>query len=516
MSVFVVSEPGPSRGGTAIHSKLIRKAATTMKKQMFCLLLAFCLIFAALPMAAVAEIDGADTVIGEETTPPADGGADTQDPADTELPEADIDVSDGENGDDPAKEEEPPEPIAVEGISLTVKDVTVKARETIDPGLEIFPADATDKTALWVSDNPKVAVVDENGVITATGLGEATVTVTVAEFSASCRVTVKYFSDVPENAYYYTPVYWALANGITYGVNGADFAPNEACTRAMAVALLHRVNGSPAASGGHPFTDVPAGAYYQTALSWAYQNGIVAGTSATAFSPNQTCTRAQIVSMIWRCKRQWPQGKAAFSDVKSGNFYFYPVAWAVEKNITAGTTSTTFSPNQNCTRAQIVSFLHRADSGKNAVLDKSAWQLYCPKAEAVLDSVGRDLRKAFNWSSSMRYYGHGKADMPENASPGSEWFANFGFTNRKGNCYVMAATFWEMAVCLGYDSWQMSGKVPLRVGGLGPHSWVEIVVNGRTYVCDPDFTYGTGRNGYLINYGQSGTWRYTSYSKMKR
>ena len=205
----------------------------------------------------------------------------------------------------------------------------------------------------------------------------------------------------------------------------------------------------------------------------------------------------------------------------SGNFYFYPIAWAAEKKIAAGTTKTTFSPNQSCNRAQIVAFLHRCDSGKHAILNKSGWQLYYPKAEAVLNANGRDLKKAFTWSSYLTYYGHGAAGMPDEPSPGSEWFANYGFTNHKGNCYVMAATFWEMAVCLGYDTRQMTGYVPLVSGSLGPHSWVEIVVGGKTYVCDPDFAYntrkrGNPRNGYLINYGQTGTWRYTNYKAMSR
>ena len=106
--------------------------------------------------------------------------------------------------------------------------------------------------------------------------------------------------------------------------------------------------------------------------------------------------------------------------------------------------------------------------------------------------------------------------MPEDPSPGIEWFADFGFTYRKGNCYVMAATFYEMAVLLGYAPRQMSGRVPLASGGWGPHSWVEIDFNGQTYVFDPDFTYGTGRNGYMISYGQTGTWRYADYSPMSR
>lgn len=136
-----------------------------------------------------------------------------------------------------------------------------------------------------------------------------------------------------------------------------------------------------------------------------------------------------------------------------------------------------------------------------------------PKAVAKLDVVGWNLNKAFQWAASMTYYGH-NASMPDTAAPGTKWYADYGFDNNKGNCYVMAATFCEMARELGYDAKQISGQVPLRKGGLGPHSWVEITINGSVYVYDPDFTNETGRNGFQIQYGQSGTWRYVRGSVM--
>lgn len=145
--------------------------------------------------------------------------------------------------------------------------------------------------------------------------------------------------------------------------------------------------------------------------------------------------------------------------------------------------------------------------------DGVATEIQYPKAVAVLDKVGWDLKKAFQWASSLTYYGH-TADMPQDASPGIEWYADYGFDHLKGNCYVMAATFCEMARTLGYNAQQISGKVPLRSGGLGPHSWVEIIINGTTYVFDPNFTHDTGRNGYQITYGQSGTWRYVRQTVM--
>ncbi len=130
-------------------------------------------------------------------------------------------------------------------------------------------------------------------------------------------------------------------------------------------------------------------------------------------------------------------------------------------------------------------------------------------ARNVLNSIGWDLRAAFNWSAGLTYY-----RMTADPSPGSEWFANYGFQNGRGNCYVMAATFCYMARMLGYDAHQMAGLCPTISGGMNPHSWCEVVIGGTTYVFDPNFTNETGRNGYQISYGTSGTWVYTSYYRM--
>ena len=127
----------------------------------------------------------------------------------------------------------------------------------------------------------------------------------------------------------------------------------------------------------------------------------------------------------------------------------------------------------------------------------------------VLNQVGWNLRAAYNWSASMPYY-----RMDSSPSQGSEWFALYGFRNHTGNCYVMAATFYYMAKALGYDAHQVAGYVPKIGGGVTPHSWVEIVINGTVYVFDPNFTNETGGNGYQIRYGTSGTWMYSSYYRM--
>ena len=139
------------------------------------------------------------------------------------------------------------------------------------------------------------------------------------------------------------------------------FDPNGICTRAQAVTFLWRAAGSPAPkSSAMPFTDVPAGSYFYNAVLWAVENGITMGTSDTTFSPSATCSRAQIVTFLWRSQSSPAAGSAnPFTDVSASAYYADAVLWAVKENITKGTSSTTFSPADNCTRAQIVTFIWR-------------------------------------------------------------------------------------------------------------------------------------------------------------
>ena len=169
------------------------------------------------------------------------------------------------------------------------------------------------------------------------------------------------FVDVATGSYYEDAVDWAVENGITKGTDDSHFSPDGICTRAQAVTFLWRTAGSPKPEiRTMPFTDVPVGSYYYDAVLWAVENGITKGTSDTTFSPNMTCTRAQIVAFLWRSEKSPAAGTAnPFADVKSTAYYADAVLWAVKENITKGTTSTTFSPNADCTRAQIVTFLWR-------------------------------------------------------------------------------------------------------------------------------------------------------------
>ena len=169
------------------------------------------------------------------------------------------------------------------------------------------------------------------------------------------------FVDVAAGSYYEDAVDWAAENGIAKGTSHTTFSPDAACTRAQAVTFLWRAAGSPEPeTRTMPFTDVSADSYYYDAVLWAVENGIAKGTSHTTFSPDATCTRAQAVTFLWRSEKS-PAGDTdnPFTDVKSTDYYADAVLWAVREEITKGTGNTTFSPNANCTRAQIVTFLWR-------------------------------------------------------------------------------------------------------------------------------------------------------------
>ena len=170
------------------------------------------------------------------------------------------------------------------------------------------------------------------------------------------------FTDVPKGSYYEEAVNWAVAQGITTGTTATTFSPNATCTRAQAVTFLWRAAGSPTPqSRAMPFTDVAEGSYYHDAVLWAVEQGITVGTSAATFSPDAKCTRAQIVTFLWRSQKSPVAGSVnPFTDVAADAYYADAVLWAVNEDITNGTSPTTFSPDADCTRAQIVTFIWRA------------------------------------------------------------------------------------------------------------------------------------------------------------
>ena len=189
-------------------------------------------------------------------------------------------------------------------------------------------------------------------------------TIEVVFMKANGNPQTGVFVDVPEGSYYEEAVDWAVENGITTGTGNNYFTPDGICTRAQAVTFLWRVAGSPTPkTEAMAFEDVLNGSYYYEAVLWAVENGITVGTSATTFSPELTCSRAHIVTFLWRAANS-PSARTVnpFTDVAADAYYIDAVLWAVKHKITVGTTLSTFSPDEGCTRAQIVTFLYRAHS----------------------------------------------------------------------------------------------------------------------------------------------------------
>ena len=172
------------------------------------------------------------------------------------------------------------------------------------------------------------------------------------------------FRDVPSGAYYADAVAWAVGEGITTGTSDTTFSPNAPCTRAQVVTFIWRALGLDELGGRsteNPFRDVPSGVYYRDPVLWAAENDITTGTDAAHFSPDAACTRAQVVTFLWRTDfpAKYVSSGQIFRDVNRTDYYWYPVQWAVEREITTGTSSTTFSPSEICTRVQAVTFLFR-------------------------------------------------------------------------------------------------------------------------------------------------------------
>ncbi len=236
------------------------------------------------------------------------------------------------------------------------KGDTVTLTATPDKGYAIRRIIVTD------SSDQKLTLTEKDGKYTFT-MPSSNVTVKTTFIMDKSKDEVPNpFEDVSANSYYYDAVRWAVKNGTTGGTSATTFSPDAPCTRAQAVTFLWRAAGSPAPSSTEmPFADVPADAYYRNAVLWAVENGITGGTSATTFSPDAPCSRGQIVAFLWRSK-QSPMVAAEnpFMDVNAADYYHDAVLWAAETGITGGTGANTFSPDAPCTRAQIVTFLYRA------------------------------------------------------------------------------------------------------------------------------------------------------------
>ena len=171
------------------------------------------------------------------------------------------------------------------------------------------------------------------------------------------------FTDVSTKDYFYEPVVWAVEHTVTAGTDTTHFSPNAGCSRAQVMMFLWRANGSPKIIlRSNPFKDVKEGDYFYDAVLWAVRSGITSGTSMDTFSPNQICTRAQVMTFLWRAKNPANIGdrNLKFKDVKEDDYYFEAVCWAVNNVITVGTSETTFEPDASCTRAQVMTFLWQA------------------------------------------------------------------------------------------------------------------------------------------------------------
>ena len=252
----------------------------------------------------------------------------------------DVSVSKADNGSVKANAS-----IASAGTRITV---TVKP----DSGYELDELTVTD------AKGKDVKVTKRSETTYTFQMPDSKVTVEAAFAKDGTAVDQPLFSDVSKNNYFYDAVEWAVDKGITSGTGGTTFSPNASCTSGQMVTFLWRAAGSPAPKSAEtPFTDVNKGDYFYDAVLWAVEQGITSGTSATTFSPNATVTRGQTVTFLWRAAGSPAASGSSFSDVSADAYYAQAVAWAVKENITAGTSASTFSPDAHCTRAQIVTFL---------------------------------------------------------------------------------------------------------------------------------------------------------------
>ena len=263
--------------------------------------------------------------------------------------------------------------------SSSAPTYSVTVDKTENGSVTVSPKSASKGDTVTVTVKPDsgyvletLTVTDKNGnELTLKDKGDGKYTFTMPAGKVEVKATfmednsvLNFFYDVPNGAYFYEAVKWAVKSGVTNGLSDTMFGPYEPCTRAQIVTFLWRAAGSPEPKAMSSFTDVPASAYYAKAVAWAVENGITNGMTETTFAPNATCTRGQSVTFLYRTLKGTASGGANFTDVKSDAFYADAISWAVANNVTNGTSNTTFSPNADCTRAEIVTFLYRAYQGK--------------------------------------------------------------------------------------------------------------------------------------------------------
>ena len=304
--------------------------------------------------------------------------------------------------------------VGVSGVHVTPNEAELAIGESVTLQAQVFPSNATNPGLSWYTEDTGVVSLSSDGakaVVTAKNPGSARISVVTEDGSYSHTAVIlvrdpeshehafgswieleeptsfregrKYricaicgeaeyltlpvlsnpFTDIDPDGFYFEPVLWAVYRGITKGTTETTFEPEAICTRAQVATFLWRAAGQPAPQNStNPFTDVPANEYYYDAVLWAVEQGITVGTSKTTYSPEQGCTRAQVATFLWRAAGQpAPQNSTnPFTDVPANEYYYDAVLWAVEQGITVGTSKTTFSPEDTCTRSQIVTFLYRS------------------------------------------------------------------------------------------------------------------------------------------------------------
>ena len=263
--------------------------------------------------------------------------------------------SSGRDGSDPSYAVGIPDKMENGSVSVSPKNASQGDRVTVtvkpDAGYELDSLKVFDK-------NGKELELTDKGDGKFTFIMPAGKVEVKATFTEEVKTSP--FQDVPTDAYYYEAVKWAQKKGITGGIGDGLFGPNQPCTRAQIVTFLWRAAGSPEPEGtAAGMTDVAAGSYYEKAVAWAIENGITTGTADGLFAPDATCTRAQGMTFLFRASKASADGMPAFGDVAADAYYAEAVKWATDNGITNGTTSSTFNPGSGCTRAQIVTFLWR-------------------------------------------------------------------------------------------------------------------------------------------------------------
>ena len=243
----------------------------------------------------------------------------------------------------------------------------------------VSPANASKGANVTVTVKPNdgyvletLTVTDKNGdELKLTDKGNGKYTFTMPGSKVEVKATfmednsvLNFFYDVPNDAFFYEAVKWAVKSGVTNGLTDTMFGPYEPCTRAQIVTFLWRAAGSPEPKAMGSFTDVLSDAYYAKAVAWAIENGITTGTGDGKFSPDATCTRAQAVTFLFRISKTSADGTPAFSDVATDAYYAEAVKWATDNGITNGISGGLFGPDNDCTRAQIVTFLWRLYASK--------------------------------------------------------------------------------------------------------------------------------------------------------